>query len=361
MNAAYFIDENVLVELLQTDTTDETWQTTYSLYREPFVHNMVQLMPRLNAKQRQALCTKAFAQLMKQLMEGEIGIPLQQTLFAHLLDIGESLLFGCIQTQKRSLQAQKPTLAGAILVTLLKTHPDVLLTLYRVYQYPLLSILQAQHGNISTEVKEVYGETIMTLKQNVERGKLDEHLTARLFTYCCKVAKYKYLQLCQKKEQIVSTDRPEMWEVTNSTPDWIENETIDYLVEQYPTLKKILGSEPSKVFNNLIQLLDPSYHELLRLRLVENKRFRAIGEQLGIKEGTARRRFFNALRKWKRLFFRQFVYKDAKGVLLKCLQLHYEKNKSFIEIAKILDLKEIQVKIGITTYMEKWRKRYQYY
>jgi len=299
MNSKYLVDDVVLAILLKkSDRTQLVWQVTFRIFRSPF-YKFFYKHRSFSEKQTEAIFNSAFSKLIKKLEESPLNP--KQTLFAKLIEIACEINH-CSST-KNQMNIATPYLAGEILVQLIQAKDaQCFYHLFNQYKEPTMSILNHKYDryfNVSPE--EIYGEAMMILRNNIEKGKLKAPMKSRLFTYFFLIARNKYLALGNEMKGLSFYPDLMAFEMNlnRDTQDPAFNSAIENLC---PVLKGILDSSNKEFFKKLLNTFHSEEHELLRLRFEEGLRFREIGKRMSLKESTCRKRLHDSIKKWKKQY-----------------------------------------------------------
>ena len=297
-NSKYLIDDVVLATLLRKANSNQmVWQLTYERFYTVF-KDTTKDDKGLDENQMQIFFRKALSTLINKLDEANFEI--NQPLFATLIKEGCNI-DKCFFS-KNQMNIAAPFLAGEILVQLmLAKDAECFYHLFTQYKEPTMSILNHKYDryfNVSPE--EIYGEAMMILRSNIEKGKLKAPMKSRLFTYFFLIARNKYLALGNGMKGIsFYSDLKDFESVSNPTIS--ESSFDNYAIESLcPTLKGILDSSNEEFFKKLLNTFHSEEHELLRLRFEEGLRFKEIGKRMSLKESTCRKRLHDSIKKWKK-------------------------------------------------------------
>ena len=220
----------------------------------------------LDENQMQFFFRKAFSILINKLNEASFEI--NQPLFATLIKEGCNI-DKCFFS-KNQMNIAAPYLAGETLVQLmLAKDAECFYHLFTQYKEPTMSILNHKYDryfNVSPE--EIYGEAMMILRSNIEKGKLKAPMKSRLFTYFFLIARNKYLALGNEMKGL--SFYPDLMafetKLKRDTQEPAFNSAIESLC---PALKGILDSTNNEFFKKLLNTFHSEEHELLRLRFEE--------------------------------------------------------------------------------------------
>ena len=305
MNSKYLIDDVVLASLLKKgNPTSLAYQTTFRVYQLAFV-KVFKPNEDVSKKRIQAIFKSTFTSFINTLEASNFKIT--QTLFASLIAIARKNYNYFLS--ENQMKRTAPYMAGEILVRLIKANDaQCLCQIFSYYKEPAISILDYKYGNyFNFSPNEIYGEAIMILKNNIEKGKLQLPMKSRLFTYFFLIARNKYLALGNQMKGL--TFYPDFMELETAlnlaNPAPIRNTAFDDLC---PIIKKLLDKSNKEFFKNLLHTFHSDEHELLKLRFEEGLRFREIGKRMNLKEATCRKRLHDSIKKWKKQYFvKQFA------------------------------------------------------
>ena len=298
-NSKYLIDDVVLATLLRKTSSNKlVWQLTYERFYTVF-KDTTKDDKGLDENQMQIFFRKAFSTLINKLDEANFEI--NQPLFATLIKEGCNI-DKCFFS-KNQMNIAAPYLAGETLVQLmLAKDAECFYHLFTQYKEPTMSILNHKYDryfNVSPE--EIYGEAMMILRSNIEKGKLKAPMKSRLFTYFFLIARNKYLALGNEMKGL--SFYPDLMafetKLKRDTQEPAFNSAIESLC---PALKGILDSTNNEFFKKLLNTFHSEEHELLRLRFEEGLRFREIGKRMSLKESTCRKRLHDSIKKWKKQY-----------------------------------------------------------
>ncbi len=299
MNSKYAIDDAVLVKLLKNDSSKLIYQAILKKYKKAFV-------PFFKEKEKMSndfvniLFGKSFKLLIDEISQKEFETPLKKTLYERLLKMG----YNELDKVPPKNQMKHPYLAGELLIQLiLKGYHPCIDQLFEQYQNPVVRLLDIRYGHsFNLNPQEIYGEAIMILKSNIEKGKLKTKLKSRLFTYFYLIARNKYLELAnQMKGLAFYPDTINLEHEMKREED--EPHFMSYIEECHPKLLPMLENSKEGAFTSLLTTFHKDERELLRLRFEEGLKFSEIGKRLQLKEATCRKRLHDCLKKWKRKFF----------------------------------------------------------
>ena len=305
LNSNYLVDDLVLATLLKkSDSNSLAWKLTFRVYQLAFM-NILKLNEHVSEKRIQAIFENTFTTLINNLKAPSFTIT--KTLFASLLAIARKN-HNCTLSENQ-MKSTAPYMSGEILVNLIRANEaQCIYHLFNHYKEPTISILNYKYDkyfNVSPD--EIYGEAIMILKNNIEKGKLQAPMKSRLFTYFFLIARNKYLALGNQMKGL--TFYPDFMELETAlslaNPAPARNTAFDDLC---PILKKLLDNSNKEFFKNLLHTFHSDEHELLKLRFEEGLRFREIGKRMNLKEATCRKRLHDSIKKWKKQYFvKQFA------------------------------------------------------
>lgn len=353
----HLIDENALAHLLKTSGKD-VWQTAFTHYRTPFIEHFKPCTG-LSAKKRQELFQEAFALFVQGLKEGLMRTPLQQTIFAYLIRIGQEQLTSLGGPLASSELPEKPFLAGETLVQLIhKGHSDTFCAVVNHYGGSICTILKGKYRYIKESPMEILGEALMAMKGNIEAGKLALPLRAPLFVYTLGIAGNLFLAFYYKMKKeappAFELEWDKVWEPTSEDE---ESSYKTFITTVWPVLARWL-EEPHQSFEKLISTLSDPSKEILRLRFEMELRYKEIGEILKVPDGTARKRVKDTLQKWREIFFREYVLKQAGNPVKEYLRFYLVKRWPFTRIADHYKKPEKEIRRLIESYLQDWRNRY---
>ena len=298
-NSKYLIDDVVLATLLRKASSNKlVWQLTYERFYTVF-KDTTKDEKGLDENQMQFFFRKAFSILINKLNEASFEI--NQPLFATLIKEG-CKIDKCFFS-KNQMNIAAPYLAGETLVQLmLAKDAECFYHLFTQYKEPTMSILNHKYDRyFNVSPVEIYGEAMMILRSNIEKGKLKTPMKSRLFTYFFLIARNKYLALGNEMKGL--SFYPDLMafetKLKRDTQEPAFNSAIESLC---PALKGILDSTNNEFFKKLLNTFHSEEHELLRLRFEEGLRFREIGKRMSLKESTCRKRLHDSIKKWKKQY-----------------------------------------------------------
>lgn len=356
MKKQYFVDDTILATLLKTEQ-EAFWKTAYAHYREPFVHYFKK-HHRLALSEGQNLFQEVFALLVQGLRVGKIEMPLCNTLFAYLASLGAERLAQTGHRIETEAVPMMPYLAGEVLILLLQRKCVVAFeTIIRQYQSPICMSLKSKYFHSREKPEEVFGESMMAMKENVEVGKLDLPLQARLYTYTYRIVENKFrafIKMMDKGAPLQSLDELERI-FARLVEGEEEKHFLDYISDLYPTLSIWLEAGEN-AFEGLTSMLDDSDVDILSLRFEEGLTSKEIGEILGMLDGTVRRRFGIIFGNWRKIFFFDII-KNAPHPVREYLKCFLIERWLVDRIAKHFKRPEAEVKQLIEAYLRDWRRR----
>jgi len=356
MNSRYFIDDKIVAKVLEGGNSEKVKTIIYDHFEAPFskfFEKKLEIMP-----DKMSSFYKDAFELLETQLNGHLGIQNNnRTIFYQLIECGMEIKGHSI-TKDMPKHTIFPFLAGEVLVKIIYAKDSTTFNkLFEIYKTPTLNILDrkySQYFNITP--KEVYGESMMILKSNIEKGKISFPLTSRLFTYFFLIAKNKFLQLGNKTNGVFFyKDLKDLEYLINPNIDYPVY--TDYLKNKWPCLSTYLSNSKDQ-FTTILSSFEEKDQAILKMRFYDNMKFKNIGKQLNIKESTCRKRIHDCLKKWRRQLFRNYIINRFDGLEHDCLQLYLISNWTLDKIAcKTGQPKEV-IDTLINNCLENWRSTY---
>ncbi len=147
----------------------------------------------------------------------------------------------------------------------------------------LLEIIAIRHGVDYDLVGDMKQETMIRLGRDNQVNENLKHYVLKIFTNCCRLHSRRDGNRVDKHGY-------------GATPPH------DYVIEQKSPLDEAINKEQITILQAAFNRIGNEYRKILTLHYYDRLPYSAIGQMLGIPQGTAQSRVYRAIRLLKRMF-----------------------------------------------------------
>lgn len=284
MSSRRYHDDEALLLYLHTDRSDTAWQVVYDHYRRP-IYAYYRAKAYEDARIKRLLVS-AFAELLEDARSNKIPLPLPISLLEMLL----TFMHRKDNLQDRPAELKLPAdatyLAKKVLVELIR-QPDreaVSRALYDSFREPAFGIMRSRYALAETELEDLFQEAMLGLLKRPPKDKAGQ--SAKLFTYFMYILRNKALDLlkARNKQAVPSDDLEQFERLADQLPaaESHKNATFwDYVNETHALGERFAADEAAELIDQLFERISAKCSNLLKLRYIEEKKFKEIAAIIG--------------------------------------------------------------------------------